>query len=309
MSGQSVLTIGNLTQDTVFTVDRIPNLDETGLVQKIEEYYGGRAGNIAVICSVLGLDTAVASIVGQEWTDSGYKAHLLRLGVNVDRVKVQRGKKSARIFLFKQMDGKHVYFFKPNVHKNSDLNLSKYDFKSFKAVYMSSFNSEKRVMKLLKEFRESFIIFGLGEEIYRKPACFLKNVVHNSDFICANHVESKVFLKKLGLESLEESFRIGERLRFLCISKGSKGSTIFTSARKLHFPAVPAATFTSALGAGDAYVAGIIYGLVNDWEIETCGKFGSVLSSFILESDGAQNRLPKWQEIRKRYLSYFGKPL
>lgn len=306
MTTNNLLAIGNLSLDTVFNVDRIPRLDETGLVHDRETYFGGRAGNIAVICSKLGLKTAVASIVGHDFISSGYEIHLLEHNVNIDRVKMQQTGKCAEIFLFKQPDGKHIYFFRPNVQKNLMLDLEDHDLQSFGVIYVSSFDSENTIKMLLGKNREPLAVFGFGEEIYRKSEKFLRYVVQHSNIICINLRESKIFLERLRLESIKETFHIGRRLRFVCVSRGAEGSTIFTPKRRFHLLAVPPEKCVSTLGAGDAYVAGLIYGLSKEWNVEASARFGSVLSSFILESVGAQNGLPNWQQIKVRYRRFFG---
>lgn len=309
MQQYDLLAIGNLTLDTVHEADRIPKIDETGLVLRQNTYFGGRAGNIAMIGARLGLDVAIVSIVGGDFIESGYKDHLLRYRVNIDKVKILKTKECAKIHVYKQRDGKHIYFFQPNVQQRSHmLDLKEEDLTRFKVIYLTSFNSEQTVTELTGKIKHSSdIFFGLGEEIYRKSRNFLESVVEISNYIGANEREFETFLKKMGLSSVAEIFDIGTRLRFVCISLGEKGSIIYTPNKKYVIPAVPSAKLVSTLGAGDAYVAGLIYGIVNQWSIENGGRLGSVLSSFILEAEGAQNTLPNWGSLKKRYNQFFGK--
>lgn len=309
MQRYDLLAIGNLTLDIVCEVDRIPKLDETGLVLRQNTCFGGRAGNIAITGARLGLDVAIASIVGSDFIESGYKDHLLRHRVNISKVKILETKECAKIHVYRQRDGKHIYFFQPNVQQHSyKLNLKEEDLTRFKVVYLTSFNSEQTVTELTGKIKHSSdVFFGLGEEIYRKSRNFLESVIEISNYMGANEREFETFLKKMGFSSVAEIFDIGTRLRFVCISLGEKGSIIYTPNKKYVIPAVPSAKLVSTLGAGDAYVAGLIYGIVSQWNIENCGRLGSVLSSFILEAEGAQNTLPNWGSLKKRYNQFFGK--
>jgi len=309
MQRYDLLAIGNLTLDIVYEVDRIPELDETGLVLHQNTYFGGRAGNIAIMGARLGLDVAIASIVGGDFVESGYKDHLLRHRVNIGKVKILEKKECAKIHVYRQRDGKHIYFFQPNVQRsNHKLNLNEEDLTGFKVIYLTSFNSEQTATELMGKIKPpSDVFFGLGEEIYRKSRNFLESVLEISNYIGANEREFETFLKKMSLSSVAEIFDIGTRLRFVCISLGEKGSVIYTPDKKYVIPAVPSAKLVSTLGAGDAYVTGLVYGIVNQWNIENCGRLGSVLSSFILEAEGAQNTSPNWGSLKKRYNQFFGK--
>ena len=301
-----LLAVGNLTLDLVYEVDRIPKLDETGLVLRQNVYFGGRAGNIAVIGSKLGLDVAIASTVGYDFLESGYKNHLIRHTVNIDRVKVIQTEECAKIHVFKQRDGEHLYFFQPNVQQRSHILDLEEDLARFKVVYVTSFDSEESVTELLGKVRHSKIFFGLGEEIYRKSRHFLELVIEMSNYIGVNETELVSFLERMGFSSVAEIFDIGTHLKFLCVSLGKRGSIIYSPNEKYVIPAVPPVKLVSTLGAGDTYVAALTYGLINQWNIENCGRLGSVLSSFILEAEGAQNELLNWRSIKERYVKFFG---
>ena len=309
MQQHDLLAIGNLTLDVIHEVDRIPELDETGLVLRRNIRFGGRAGNISVIGAKLGLDVAIASIVGGNFLESGYKDYLLRHKVNIDRVKILKEEKCAEIQVYTQQDGKHVYYFQPNVQRyGKSLDLKEEDLMKFKVIYLTSFNSEKPITQLVTKIRHfGEIFFGFGEEIYRKSRNFLESAIKISSYIHLNATEFEILLQKMEFSSVAEIFNLGTRLKFICVSLGEKGCIIHGPHRKYVIPAVPPVKLISTLGAGDAFVAGLIYGTVNHWSIENCGRLGSVLSSFILEGEGAQDRIPEWGSIKKRYEQFFGK--
>jgi len=59
-------------------------------------------------------------------------------------------------------------------------------------------------------------------------------------------------------------------------------------------------------GAGDGYRAGFLVGLVKNYDLETCGKIGTTVASFIVERKGCQTNLPDWKQMKKRYERIFG---
>ena len=303
-----LLAIGNLTLDVMHEVDRVPKLDQTGLVLCNNIYFGGRAGNIAVLGARLGLHVAIASIVGGDFIRSGYKSYLLRHRVNVDKVKIRKTEQCAKTLVFRQRDRKQAYFFQPNIQQHSHiLDFRKEELEKFKMIYLTSFNSEKSVKELMKKLKRfDNIFFGFGEEIYRKSEGFLRTAIEISSYLHLNEIEFKTLLRKMKISAITEILDMGTRLKFVCVSLGEKGSIIYTGDKKYEIAAVPAKKVVSTLGAGDAYVVGLIYGIINNWNVERCGRFGSVLSSFIIEGEGAQNRLPNWRSLKRRYNQFFG---
>lgn len=305
-----LLIIGNLTLDVVHEVDRIPEIDKTGLVLRQNTHFGGRAGNIGIVGTKLGLNVAIASVVGGDFVESGYRDYLTKHKVNIDMTKIVKSEKCAKIHVFRQRDGSQVYFFQPNVQQYSHgLNFGEEELKKFKIIYFTSFNSEKPILDLMKKLiHHNSIFFGFGEEIYRKSRDFLGSVIDVSSYLDLNELELETLLKKMEFSAVNNIFDMGTKLEFICVSSGEKGSVIYTRNEKYLIPAVPPRNVVSTLGAGDAYVAGLIYGIINEWNIEARGRLGSTLSSFILEGEGAQNRVPNWESLRERYTEFFGEP-
>jgi sugar/nucleoside kinase (ribokinase family) len=59
-------------------------------------------------------------------------------------------------------------------------------------------------------------------------------------------------------------------------------------------------------GAGDGFVAGVIYGLYHGLPLSISARIGAVLASFVLESWGAQTSLPDPVALQRRYRAAFG---
>jgi sugar/nucleoside kinase (ribokinase family) len=60
-------------------------------------------------------------------------------------------------------------------------------------------------------------------------------------------------------------------------------------------------------GAGDAYRAGFLLALTRGYSLSTCGKIGSTVASFAVQTRGCQTGLPTWEEMKARYEANFGK--
>lgn len=308
MNRFDLLAIGNLTLDVIHDVDKIPNIDETGIVENKKTYFGGRAGNLAVLGSKLGLKVAIASVVGGDFLDSGYREYLVDHNIDIERIEVFEKDSCARIIVFKREDGKHIYFFEPNIQRvGRKLVLNKSELSEFSLVYLTSLDSERTISHLFNKLSGfDKVFFEFGEEIYRKSTRFLESAINISSYIHLNALEYEILSEKLGFSSVSDVFESVQQLKFLCISSGKKGTVIHTRGAKYKIPAIRPLRLISTLGAGDAYVVGLIFGILNNWSLIDSGRMGSVLSSFILEFEGAQKMIPEWELIMKRFRKNFG---
>ena len=75
---------------------------------------------------------------------------------------------------------------------------------------------------------------------------------------------------------------------------------------RLTLPLVVALLAFSPTGCGDAYRAGLIYGIDKGLDWETTGRVASLLGTFKIESDGPQNHVFTQSEFDDRFKAAFG---
>ena len=98
-------------------------------------------------------------------------------------------------------------------------------------------------------------------------------------------------------------------LDFIVKTLGEKGSQIYTKNKEYNIkPADPKNT-SDPTGAGDAYRAGLIKGLVKKWSIEKIGKFAGLIAIYTVEKYGTQTHEFTWPELEKRYQQNFKEKL
>ncbi len=100
-----------------------------------------------------------------------------------------------------------------------------------------------------------------------------------------NDYEFKMFNEVTGLTPSD----ISKNNKNLIITDGENGSSIFTSSEKLIIPTPKVNDPKDPTGCGDAYRAGIIYGIMNDMPLEKIGELSSKLGALKVKSFGTQN--------------------
>ena len=99
------------------------------------------------------------------------------------------------------------------------------------------------------------------------------------------------------------------RVDALIITLGAKGSVIHTKQKTHTIPTVKPKSVQDPTGCGDAYRAGLLYGLLNDRDWETTGRIASLMGSIKIEHQGPQNHTFTFDKFKKRYKAAFGRSL
>ena len=90
------------------------------------------------------------------------------------------------------------------------------------------------------------------------------------------------------------------------MTRGAKGSSIFTGGEEITIPAATPADVRDPTGCGDAYRAGLLFGLMQGWEWPTTGRVASLMGAIKIECHGTQNHSFSIEEFEKRFKASFG---
>ena len=79
--------------------------------------------------------------------------------------------------------------------------------------------------------------------------------------------------------------------------------------RSIQIPSVTPAGVVDPTGCGDAYRAGLLYGIAQGYDWPTTGRLASLMGSIKIASRGGQNHQPTREQIGARYREAFGTAL
>lgn len=130
----------------------------------------------------------------------------------------------------------------------------------------------------------------------------LLGFIDQATWVAVNDYESQLVQERTGL-SLEA---LAQRVKALIVTRGAEGSRIYTDGTCLEIPAVPPAAVVDPTGCGDAYRAGLLYGLLNGLDWEVTGRIASLMGSIKIAHHGTQNHHFELDEFRQRYRDAFG---
>jgi len=146
------------------------------------------------------------------------------------------------------------------------------------------------------------LIFDPGQGMPMFSGEELMEMVKLASYLAVNDYEGKMLEEKTG-KKLEE---LARGMKALILTKGGEGSTIYAEGKSHEIACVAADSIKDPTGCGDAYRAGLLYGISHGWDWPSTGRLASVMGSIKIAHRGAQNHTPTRDEISARYKKAFG---
>ncbi|MFA6523966.1 MAG: PfkB family carbohydrate kinase [Candidatus Paceibacterota bacterium] len=257
---------------------------------KKKEFLGGTGANISYGLGVLGLNPTLISVVGKDFSKK-IKEYFKKNKINLNIFKDKK-EDTAVFSVIKKTKGKDIEIWKPNVfNKIEKLSLSYFlNKKELEKVNIIIFSPGTPISTHLhlKQFyekgnKDAVVIFDPGQmtNMYTKKQ--FTECLKFSDILILNELEFKQaekIIKKKILESFKD--------KIIIKTLGHKGSAIYKNKEVFNIPIVKPKKVVSAVGAGDAYRAGLIFGILNKMSLEESCKLGAKLASKNVEFLGCQ---------------------
>jgi adenosine kinase len=307
------LICGSLAYDTIMVFhDRFKNhilpeqihiLNVAFLVPDMRREYGGCAGNIAYNLKLLGGEPAIMATVGD---DSGlYMQRLDHLGLDVRHVRQVAGTYTAQAFITTDLDDNQITAFHPGAMNHSHANQIPQD--EDIALGIVAPDGRDGMIEHARQFHQAGIRFifdpGQGLPMFSGPE--LLDFLKLADWCTVNDYEAKMLSERTG-RSLDE---LAREVKALIVTLGANGSEIYAEGRRIQIPSVEPEALMDPTGCGDAYRAGLLYGIGQGWAWEKTGRLASLMGSIKIAHRGGQNHKLSRDDIAGRFHRAFGEPL
>lgn len=306
----SSLICGSLAYDNIMQYDRrfsealladqLHKINVSFLVPSMRREFGGCAGNIAYNLKLLGGEPLIMATVGQDAPP--YLERLGNLNISTKNIRVIDNTFTAQCFIITDAGNNQITAFHPGAmsfaHENKVADAGPVRFSivapdSRDAMLQHAEHSAALHIPLIFDPGQGFPMFS-GDD--------LKHFIDLATYITVNDYEAELLTTRTGL-NLEQ---IARQVSALIVTRGALGAEIFTDGRKIDIPCVPAETIADPTGCGDAFRAGMLFGLSKDMDWATTGRLSSLMGSIKIASQGPQNHAPTRAEIDERFHQAFG---
>ncbi|MCC7449705.1 MAG: hypothetical protein IT324_19960 [Anaerolineae bacterium] len=304
-----VLATGYPSLDYILPVSHTPGVGETASLKALPDdlsaTYGGCGLNIAVALTRLGFHTGVALVLGDDRAGMQYQRRLHDFQINTSDVSVLTEASTSRSYLFRAPNGEYQNFFYGGAADQWDgkLHLRNLPHVRYALVTVGQYNYNRQFVEKVCAANVP-LVWALKPDIFAYPVEAMRSFAAASALILMNHIEANFVCKTLGLSNVREL--LDSTTQTLVVTRGAAGCVVYTADADLPVPAVPDVAVVDTTGAGDAFAAGFLAGLLRAYDLQVCAQIGGVLASFVLEKVGCQTNLPNWEQMEARYTAHFG---
>ncbi len=304
------LICGSLAFDTIMSfhgrfseallADQLHKINVAFLVPGIRREYGGCAGNIAYNLKLLGGDPLIMATLGQD--GAPYLERLGRQGISTRCIRSVEDAYTAQAFITTDADNNQITAFHPGAMSSSHLNKVQ-DAGAAKLAIIAPDGRDGMIEHARDCARLGIpFIFDPGQGLPMFSGDELKEFIAMATYVAVNDYEAELLTERTGL-TLQE---IAERVSALVVTRGEQGAEIFTADGKFDIPVVKVGAVVDPTGCGDAFRAGMLFGLTRGMDWMTIGRLSSLMGAIKIESQGGQNHAPSVDEIEQRFEREFG---
>ena len=309
----STLICGSIAYDNIMVFnDRFKNhilpekvhvLSVSFLVPEMRQEFGGCAGNIAYNMALLGAEALPMATAGKDF--ERYGKWIDENGINRKYVTMIDTEFTAQAFITTDLDDNQITAFHPGAMNHAHLNkVSDADGVDIGIV---SPDGKDGMTQHAAQFVEAGIpfIFDPGQGLPMFDGDELVSFIDQATWVTLNDYEWELISERTGLARNE----VEDRVEALIITRGAEGSEIHANGRMISIPVVRPSENADPTGCGDAYRAGLLYGLMNDMDWETTGRIASLLGAIKIAHHGTQNHRFEFEEFQDRFVEAFGRDM
>jgi len=299
MNGFDAVGFGGLNVDKLFKVNKIATAEEESFIIDCEEACGGSAANTIVGLARLGCKVGFIGKVAKDREGNMLVEDFRREGVDTKGIIHAKHGRSGTVMGFVDKKGERALYVDPGVNDTIEFNEISKEY-AFQAgfLHLTSFVGEKSFqaqIRLVEALPKTVKLSLDPGELYARKGSSLEPIIKKTFVLMPNAKELELLT---GITDYEKGARVllEKGVKIVTIKLGSKGCYV-TDGRENHLIEAFKVRVVDTTGAGDAFCAGFIYGLLNGKTLRECGVLGNFVASKVITKMGARNGLPTREEL------------
>jgi adenosine kinase len=306
----SAVICGSLAYDTIMVFqdqfknhiipDQVHILNVSFLVPRMRREFGGCAGNIAYNLKLLGGDPLPVAAVGQDFAP--YREHLQKYGIRMDSIRVFEDQFTPQCFITTDLDNNQITAFHPgamsSAHENHVRNIPEISFG------IVAPDGREAMLQHVDEFAARGVpfVFDPGQAMPLFNGDEFRAMIEKATYVIVNDYESQLLQQRTGWSAAD----IASRVKAYIVTLGPRGSLIHADGITHEIPPARERQVVDPTGCGDAYRAGLIFGIMKGLDWPTTGRMASLMGALKVEHPGTQNQHFTYAQFAQEFEEQFG---
>jgi adenosine kinase len=168
-------------------------------------------------------------------------------------------------------------------------------------------NDPGAMKRLVHECREREVrfVFDPAHQLPHMSAEDLTDSIRGAWIVIGNDYELELIQQRTTLDDKG----LLDLAEMVVTTLGRHGSRIATREGMVEIPSAAPVRESDPTGAGDAYRAGLVAGLLRGLDVEEAGRVASLAATYVVEQVGTIEHGYTSREFSERYFAAFGTPL
>jgi ribokinase len=294
---EKVLVLGSINIDFVSFVSRYPQPGETLTSNDFGIFQGGKGANQAIALAKLDIPTLMLGKVGKDILSDFALSSLQESGVDTTGiVKSQKNSTgSASIWVNAQGQNSIVIYPGANGEVDEDFIIQHEKFFDDASWLLTQFEVPLESILLALKFAKKY---GLKTVMDPAPVKKIDNddIWGLVDYLLPNEIELRELTHT---EDVLKGIHIlkSQGVKEVIVKLGKQGAVYESKGRLVALPAIPVEQRVDTTGAGDCFIAGFLFGMLQQEEIAQAIKIANLAASYSIQKKGAAISFPNKSEI------------
>ena len=301
-----ILVSGSMAYDKIMDFDgkfgdhimpnKIHKLSVSFVVNKMKINFGGTAGNIAYNLKMLDEEPIILSQAGQDFGE--YKKWLKKNKIGDAQIKIIKGKNTAAAnIITDKQDNQITALHLETMGVSSEITEAK--IKKLGEIKMAIVapGNVKDMMNSATIYKKLGIeyVADPGQQIPALTKKELEFLIKGAKVLICNDYEMELIIKILKHQNIKT---LKQMVDILIVTYGAEGSVIYSDGKEIKIKAVKPKKVVDPTGAGDAYRAGLVKGMVEGLDLQKCGELASWAAKYPVEHYGTQEHKFNYKKAR-----------
>ncbi|MDD5367918.1 MAG: carbohydrate kinase family protein [Anaerolineaceae bacterium] len=296
-----VAVLGAAALDWVAQVQELPQPDSIVYADHYAPMPGGTGGNVAVGIARLGHGVRFLGVLGDDENGKKLLDAFKEAGVDTTAIEIKPGERSASTFIAIDRKGERVIFSLGGVALYEKAGeISPVWFSGIRVLFIADAYPEPALAAIQALAQEAMVIFNPGGLMVSAGIEFLRPILSRAHALIVSHSEARMMTGESDID--RAILRLAESgPSVVMVTLGNQGALLRAHNRLIRIPSVQAEVVIDTTGAGDAFSAGVVSGILHGYTWEEATRFGGVVASLKIAHLGARSGLPGRQQAEALY--------